>query len=512
MFSGVLNDALAATSSPSATIVSLDGYGLEPVHPPPLFPPSASHSFQLSSSFAAPNTFSPILNADVLQFGNFVRPDLRPIYPSPYPVLRTAAEQNLAMTFNGEPPPAELQHYLYFFHTAFSHHLPIVHPASFTSIKGKSPVLQSAMQACGALYVKTKKASQFIQRTLSEAREVLIDELTCNPTDPELQASLLVAVVLLQTIGFFHEDTGLRQASNMYHEKIVVMIQRFNLMALNASWTPLPTSDVDAMWKDWAHHETIKRCLTLSYLLDCCHTIYFALSPSYTVEEMALFCPCEDKLFNATNATEWLHLLNTPSPYGDFSQRVTGVRFIDIYEPMSRPETLRNTVMLSPFAHFVLQHTILRQLFTACLNESLLSVPQERRGVNMEKEVTRLQFALHNWLKSWLASPDLPRVDAVNEEPPFIQHSLQFYWLGQISLMAYQEWLPPFERGSSNNVKSEFRYQLIKKWLKHIRRFLCRADQAPTLLWDELVKVRLSSPNDSIEDKEAGILSFWPDT
>lgn len=147
----------------------------------------------------------------------------------------------------------------------------------------------------------------------------------------------------------------------------------------------------------------------------------------------------------------------------------------------------------------------------------------------MEKEVTRLQFALHNWLKSWLASPDLPRVDAVNEEPPFIQHSLQFYWLGQvctvhtplpplllndaqISLMAYQEWLPPFERGSSNNVKSEFRYQLIKKWLKHIRRFLCRADQAPTLLWDELVKVRLSSPNDSIEDKEAGILSFWPDT
>jgi hypothetical protein len=500
LFSGVISDAVAASQGPAATISSLDEFSS----------PNRMDSFPSAPAFDFPfnlsNTYSPILEMNVMNGANLIRPELRPAYPSPYSLLGPS-EKDMSLSFRNSIPTAELAHYQYLFFTAFSPQLPIIHANSFTE-DNKPNVLLSAIQACGALYVKTKKATQFISRTLVEARKILVDEFSRNPTDPSQQANLLLAVVLLQTIGFFHEKTDLRTASNVYHGMIVMMIQRFNMMSLNAAWTPLSNTNVDAMWRDWAYHETIKRCLILSYLLDCCHTIYFALSPSYTVEEISLYLPCEDKLFDAPNAIAWLDLLNTPSPYGDFSQRITGVRFRDAFDPMSQSQSLENPIKLSPFAHFTLQHSILRQLFTSCLSDRILS----SSGIPMEAEVCRLQYSLHNWLKSWMASPDLPKVDPENEEPPFIQHSLQFYWLGQIALMAYQEDLPPFEPGSPNNVKSSCRFQLVKKWLKHIRRFLCRTDQAPTLLWDELMRIRLeNAQEDREEEKDEGILSFWPD-
>ena len=64
---------------------------------------------------------------------------------------------------------------MYLFFSAFSAQLPIVHHATFVA-EGKPPVLLSAMQACGALYVKTRRAANFITNTLISAREILIRE------------------------------------------------------------------------------------------------------------------------------------------------------------------------------------------------------------------------------------------------------------------------------------------------------------------------------------------------
>ncbi len=38
----------------------------------------------------------------------------------------------------------------------------------------KPPILVRAMQACGALFVKTRRATNFISETLSSTRDVLI--------------------------------------------------------------------------------------------------------------------------------------------------------------------------------------------------------------------------------------------------------------------------------------------------------------------------------------------------
>lgn len=62
------------------------------------------------------------------------------------------------------------------FYSAFSPNMPIVHAATF-DLEGKSPLLAAAMQACGALYVKTRTAMNFIDSVLARARDELVVEL-----------------------------------------------------------------------------------------------------------------------------------------------------------------------------------------------------------------------------------------------------------------------------------------------------------------------------------------------
>jgi hypothetical protein len=84
-----------------------------------------------------------------------------------------------------------------------------------------------------------------------------------------------------------------------------------------------------------------------------------------------------------------------------------------------------------------------------------------------------------------------------------------------VSLLAYQESLPPFEQDSLNNLRVEVRFRLVKQWLKHIRGFVKKGDQTPTLFWDELMKMRLETWQQEMEsdqaDDQEGLLGFFPD-
>jgi len=244
---------------------------------------------------------------------------------------------------------------------------------------------------------------------------------------------------------------------------------------------------------------------------------------SYLPDEMAMCLPCEDTLWKASTATEWFLALQKPSPYGSIPERLRGVSMSRVLAELCQQHTLETSIPLNPFSHFILIHAILRNLFTVCL-ESRLPVssssppPPPASGSNDEivnQEIMTLQYALHNWLQSWLNSPELPRTATTDAEPPFICNALPFYWLGQVSLLAYQENYLPFELHSENNLKVEVRFRLVKQWLKHIRGFLKQTDQAPTLFWDELMKIRLQSWQAEIEggagDDQDGLLGLFPD-
>ena len=77
---------------------------------------------------------------------------------------------------------------MHLFYNMFLAQMPIMHVATFT-IEGKPPVLLSAMQACGALYVKTRGAMEFINETLASARDQLVSEFVrgCPPSSHACQ-------------------------------------------------------------------------------------------------------------------------------------------------------------------------------------------------------------------------------------------------------------------------------------------------------------------------------------
>lgn len=153
-------------------------------------------------------------------------------------------------------------------------------------------------------------------------------------------------------------------------------------------------------------------------------------------------------------------------------------------------------LIVTPFAHFVLSHSILRKLFQDCL---------EKRPLEPQAEGFSIQFMLHNWLQSWLHSPETPNYG--HGEPIFLHDALPFYWIAQVTLLAYQENLPPFATspGSTGGISlGEAKFRLIKEWLKHIRAFLCRGQEGPTLFWDELTKIRMRGKTHSGNQSDGG--------
>ncbi|KAK0195671.1 fungal-specific transcription factor domain-containing protein [Armillaria mellea] len=397
----------------------------------------------------------------------------------------------------------ELQHYVYFFYTAFLIQMPIVHAPTFT-IDNKPALLVNAMQACGALYVKTKKAGAFIEQTLATARDSLVQAFASSPKDSSETAELILAVLLLQTIGLFHQKSDQRSSSTIFHGMLVQMIRRAGLLPRNAAWEPgnIDSSNLDAVWRDWAMFEMTKRLLSQSYLLDCCHAIYFATAPSYRIGEYLINLPGEDALWTAKSAEEWFAVLQTASPYGSVQMRLAGANMLLLSQPIA----------ITPFGHFVLCHAILRNLFDVCIESRMPVQGNTSDQAAVAKEIYTIQYALHNWLQSWLASPDVPKPGDPNSDPAFVDNALPFYWFGQISLFAYQEGLPPFEPSCPENMKVEARFRLAKQWFKHIRKFLSQSNQDATVFWDELIRERLQAwqfERETCPEDSEGLLAFF---
>lgn len=355
------------------------------------------------------------------------------------------------------------------------------------------------------------------------------------------QVHLVIAVVLLQTIGLFHQKADERAISNLYHGMLVMMIRRSGLISQNSSWMPVPSS-AETMWNDWVCYEMTKRqahsicsnfqrahlsirALLLSYLHDCCQSIYFGLPPSYIPGEITLRLPCEEALWKAGSAEEWLAVLQTPVPRQSSQSRLTGHDYSATLVSMVQVDpNFVPTPNLSPFSYFILIHVILRDLFTTCTETTPLATDDRSKDDEDNQAMMAVQYALHHWLHSWRSSR--PERRNTTEEPPFIEngelvvplswtyankHSvLPLYWLGHVAILAHQEGLPPFN--SAENVRGEMRFNMVKRWLKRIRAFLTESrDEESTLFWDELMKIQLQTWQlDGAEDQD-GLLGFFPD-
>lgn len=253
------------------------------------------------------------------------------------------------------------------------------------------------------------------------------------------------------------------------------------------------------------------RALSQTFLHDCCHTIYYTLPPTFFPQEFNLHLPCDDVLWNAATSHEWLMELTKEVPGKTAEERLCGGPCVQ--ECLTRLAEVHNrsrsALVLNPFSQFVLIHGILRKLFEDCLDKNRrdpTSAAAEYARVN-----PTIQYMLHNWLQSWLQSPDTPKISK-GQEPVFFHDGLPFYWIAQVLLLAYQESLPPFASDNPAwNMSVDAKYGLMKEWFKHIRAFLRRGEQGPTLFWDELMKIRMDSWQSDIAapDQSEGLLGFF---
>ncbi|KAK0455638.1 fungal-specific transcription factor domain-containing protein [Desarmillaria tabescens] len=401
--------------------------------------------------------------------------------------------------FLGPPPIADptsvdldvdKRRYLCLFFTDFCKQFPLMHQATW-NIEGKPPVLVRAMQACGALFVKTRQAAEFIEETL-DSRNLLLQEFaSCSPKD---RVFVILAVVLLQTLGLFHQRPETRVASSVYHGMLVMMIHQSGLIAQERSWVVPNIEDdlsLEQSWMEWASHETAKRALLLSYLHDCCYSIYFSKQSSFRTTEFDIHLPCDEELWNAQNPVEWLSVLQAASLCGVDSTMLRGTGFQQALTHLTEAPRIPFSIddpcpsPLNSFSLSILIHVILRDVLSRC-------APSDRT-----------LYSLHNWFQLWIQTPVPARL---GQESPLIQNPLPYYWLVQVLLVAIDEGGPEWVADTSRSGK---RYPLLKEWLERIRFFLRQSHDIPVRLWGELMVVRscqaLEVEFDDLSNREAGL-------
>lgn len=228
--------------------------------------------------------------------------------------------------------------------------------------------------------------------------------------------------------------------------------------------------------------------------------------------------PCDNALWAATDSRDWYRTLQAPSPYGAGNARMTGFSMKRALAVLGETRLSTVSLSLNPFAHFILIHTILRNLYaTQAENPSgdaTLVGTNENASGNGEgcDDAFATQYALHNWLQMWLNSPESMQVEKSQEEPPFVCDALPFYWLAQVSLLAIQDGTAIFG-GMTSDAKTEGRFRLMKEWLDHIRTSLRGGNQVPTTLWDDLMKIRVKMSLEQVrasDDHPNGLLAFFP--
>ncbi|KAG7444384.1 uncharacterized protein BT62DRAFT_1077724 [Guyanagaster necrorhizus] len=383
--------------------------------------------------------------------------------------------------------------YIRYFFSDFCKHFPLVHPATWSTDR-KPSVLIRAMQACGALFVKTRQATTFIEETLS-SRNLLMREFAAKPIiDQDL---FILTAVLLQTVGLFHPDAEQRVITSVYHEMLVTMIRQASSVTRLRSWMVPDLNDtlsLEQSWREWAMHETMKRVLALSYFHDCCYPIYFSKSPSFKSAEFDINLPSDDDLWNASDPIEWLELTRRPSRFSTDTTRLSGVNLHQALAALageSEPLLPHLGYVFSPtppnpFSHFIQIHAILRDIYSLSTSN---------------RDYLRLQSILHNWLRTWTHCCDI--VGPGYNKSSLVYNALQFYWLAQISLYA-------IEKGGSGwldeTARTGCRFALLREWLGRIRVFLRHNHEIPARLWGELMFIGSAGGQVSVHAPGSGRL------
>jgi hypothetical protein len=255
----------------------------------------------------------------------------------------------------------------------------------------------------------------------------------------------------------------------------------------------------------------------LSLVHDCCHQIYFGVPALFSSAEFDLNLPVDCDLWSAGTAEQWLAAQHAPSIYGWPELRVYGFPLQKALQALAdarRLDALTQRARINPLALWILIHAVLRNLFALAPDVP----PRERAGffpgwtAFAGAGADSVHYVLRNWLEAWFRTPESAEWRD-GRELPFMCDALPFYWLAQVSLLALQERLPPFAPGPGGG-GPDARFRLVKSWLRRVRGFLHHSAHEPTVVWSEMMKIRLQAlpaPDASghTPDDDDGLLGFF---
>lgn len=213
---------------------------------------------------------------------------------------------------------------------------------------------------------------------------------------------------------------------------------------------------------------------------------------------MEIKLPCDEVLWKAESAKEWYHAMHTPSPYGAGPRRLACISMqqalasLDISVP---PEV---QAQLNPFSHFIIIHTILRNVFSsppptpsAHLNGyDPFNRNDSPSSPNLGSGSTTLnEYVLQNWLQMWthnsegMLSESRFEHEASPSSMPFVASCMPFYWLAHYAIVASQEGLLDVRPGLTD-LEAQDRCRLISSWLNEINAYLDKGYQLPLKIQD----------------------------
>ena len=228
--------------------------------------------------------------------------------------------------------------------------------------------------------------------------------------------------------------------------------------------------------------------LILAYLQDCSYCIYYSTAPAFLGLEIEINLPCDDALWRAQTAAEWYKIQRAPSPYGMGLSRMLGINMQFALASLKDRSTPTVPSTVSPFASFILIHSILRDVFsvqstrTTTHGGSPHSCMIDHGGINGVNTIA-IESSLHKWQKMWYANPETVHSGENSHELPFVSNAIPFYWLARLAEAAKQKGTihigPP---ASTNDI--EERYRLVKTWLMQISSCLRSGSQVSPNLWN----------------------------
>ena len=239
--------------------------------------------------------------------------------------------------------------------------------------------------------------------------------------------------------------------------------------------------------------------LILAYLQDCSYCVYYSTIPALLGLEIEINLPCDDVLWRAQTSAEWYKIQQTPSPYGMGLSRMIGTNMQFALSSLRDRSTSVVPSTVSPFASFILIHSILRDVFSVHNKRTMHgSSPHTRMtdhdGINGVNTIA-IESSLHKWQKMWSDNSETVHSGENSHGLPFVSNAIPFYWLARLAEAAKQKGAihigPP---ASTNDI--EDRYRLVKTWLMQISSCLRSGSQVLPNLWNNPTAIGLSTFSD----------------